>query len=430
MKITIPFIKRALKIERSGITVIDRKTNLPLYFDSWISKFRLNGKRTPILEGIYDTIASEFSKIDLLLVRDTYTRDENGKTAHNYEMLSDHPNANALTLRPNILQTKSDLLYTVAYQLHAHKNALVRIIRDGNVDRNIVTALEPLNVDDYLFGQGFEISGSLYLKLKEKKTGKILLLDYADLIHLRLNPNDLFHGDTNEDGDLSHFVKIFDENLNALFNELKEAGSVKGIVEIGSTNMGVGFNAVFAQDGDKRSKQQEIVDRIKATNSGILVLDSGEKWHSLTRKYETMSAEEVSGFMQYLYTFKGINQAVINGTATEAQMEVFFNKTVMPIIERFIEELNYKYLTPTARTQGQRIDYFKNPFEYMATQSLLGNLYLGAMFFSQNEIRHMAFKLPPLPGGDELIDNKNFTKTKNTKSAMPDGGGEEDGEDS
>jgi hypothetical protein len=82
----------------------------------------------------------------------------------------------------------------------------------------------------------------------------------------------------------------------------------------------------------------------------------------------------------------------------------------MPIVERFLEELNYKVLTKTARTQGQRIEYFKNPFEYMSTEKALKSLYLGAMFFTQNEIRSMAFKLPPMPGGDVLMDNKNFIK--------------------
>lgn len=66
----------------------------------------------------------------------------------------------------------------------------------------------------------------------------------------------------------------------------------------------------------------------------------------------------------------------------------------------------------------------------MATKDMLSNLYLGAMFFTQNEVRHMDFKLSPLPGGDELVDNKNFfkgvssiTTNKSTETEGSDGTG-------
>lgn len=408
----IPFTNYEV-IKRDSIQFLDHKTSLPISFEVWSSRFNRQ-KRTPILENIFDTIATEFSKIDLLLVRDIYIVDENAEEGaapvHIYEKLENNPNYNVLALRPNMLQTKSELLYTIAYQLHMYRNALVRIVRDTSTDRNIVLALEPLNLDDYLLGQGYEIGNNLYLKLKEKKTGQVLLLDYGDLIHLRLNPNDMFYGDKNENNDLTHFVKLFDENLNVLLNELKNSGRVDGIIEIGGYMAGGGFNNALGTKESKLTKQEEITERIKTSKDGLLVLDSGEKWHPMTRTFRTMSSEEINNIMKYLYNFKGINQAVIDGTATEAQMEVFFNKTIMPIIERFLEELNYKFLTQTARTQGQKIEYFKNPFEYMSTKDALSILYLGGMYLTQNEGRRMALKLPPQPGGDVLMDNKNFTK--------------------
>jgi phage portal protein BeeE len=325
-----------------------------------------------------------------------------------------------------MLQTKSELLYTIAYQLHKYRNALVKIIRAEDARQNIVLALEPLNCDDYLFGEGYEINDGLYLKLKEKATGKVILLDYNDVIHLRLNPNDIFFGDRNDGVDLTNFVKIFDENLSALLNELKNAGEINGVVEIGGPlGMAGGLNAALTKDANKISKQQEIINRIKATSGGILVLDSGEKWTSLSKTFKTMSTDDLDNMMKYLYNFKGINQAVIDGTATEAAMNVFFNKTIMPLLERLIEQLNYKFLDQESRKRGQLIEYFKNPFEYMATKDLLSNMYLGAMFLTQNEGRRYGFRLPPLPGGDELLDNKNFTKTR--RRLPPGAGGDDNG---
>jgi len=421
-------------------------------FSDWAERFSLPG-RTPILENIYDVIATEFSKIELVLSKEAYPEkrdageggvggdDLDGPVVGDgggvgsdaavvgdgkvYTKLSGHPNYRVLALRPNAFQTKSDLLYTVAYQLHMYRNALVRIVRDEAADRNVVLALEPIDCGGYLFGQGYDVRGAgggrtVVLKLKDKATGNIVLYDYEDILHLRLNPNDIFYGDKSDGCDLNRFVTIFDENLSALLTELKEAGSLRGIVEVGAS-AGVGsFNGAFLGNDDKVDKANEIVGRIKKSDGGIIVLDSGEKWVSLTRSFKTMSTDEVNNFMRYLFNFKGINQAVIDGTASEAAMGVFFNKTIAPIIMRFIEELNYKFLTQTARTQGQKIEYFKNPFEYTSVTDLLKNLYLGAMFFTQNEVRRTAFKMPPLPGGDELLSNKNFDKGARPNAA---GGG-------
>jgi hypothetical protein len=208
-------------------------------------------------------------------------------------------------------------------------------------------------------------------------------------------------------------------------NELKNAGTVNGIIEVGAA-IGTGPNATLMQQAAKISKQQEISERIKATKDGIIVLDSGEKWHSLTRTFRTMSSAETDTLMKYLYNFKGINQNVIDGTATEPQMQIFFNKTIMPLVIRLLEELNYKFLTQTARTQGQRVEYFKNPFEYMPMADMLRYAYLGSHIYTQNEIRYMALRLPPLPGGDLLMDNKNFTKGLSVSTSVGLNGGDGD----
>lgn len=409
MQINIPFTKKSIKIEQRSITVIDRNTSLPISFDNWLNMFRLTNK-TPILENIYQTIASEFSKIDIILLRDIYNTLEDGRIEHIYIRQENNPSYDILALRPNMLQSKSELLYVIAYQLHAYGNALVRIVRKENIDRNIVVSLDPLNCEDYEFGQGYEIDGGLYLKLKEKATNKIILLDYADIIHLRLNPNDIFVGDKTSQADLTNFVKVFDENLNVLFNELKNSGTINGVIELGQ-NLSGGLNdAIIPKQEDKINKQQEIIDRIKATPGGILVMGNGEKFTQLNRSFKTMSNDQIDNLMKYLYNFKGINQSIVDGTANEEQMEVFFNKTIMPIIEKFLEELNYKFLTQTARSQGMEVQYYKNPFEFTSSSKLLDSLYKGGMWFTVNEVRHMAFKLPPIAGGDLLLENLNFTK--------------------
>jgi len=394
--------------EQRGITMMDKATGLPIEFSLWADKQGFTfSKKTPLLENIYDTIASEFSKIELILVDDKIQMVD-GKKERVYLEREHDPHYDILSLRPNMLQSKSELLYTIAYQLHRYRNALVRIVRDVDADRNTVLALEPINCADYLFGQGYEYDGDLYLKLLDKKTGRIVLLDYSDVIHLRLNPNDVFYGDKNDGFDLNNFVRVFDENLSTMLKKLKDSGVVRGIVEMGGGGFAGGFNAAMSAQQDKISKQDEISERVAKAKDGIVVFDGGEKFHAIRDTFKTMATDEVDNMMKYLFSFKGINQAVIDGTATEEQMGIFFNKTIKPIVIRFLEELTYKFLTKTARTQGQKIKAFRNAFEYTTIKELLSNLYLGAMFFSKNEIRDKVFGFAPREGGDELLDNKNF----------------------
>ena len=157
------------------------------------------------------------------------------------------------------------------------------------------------------------------------------------------------------------------------------------------------------------SKQQEIIERIKSTKGGILVLDAGEEWQSLSSPFSTTSSEEIDRYIDMLLQFNGISKKVVNGEATSEQMEVFFNKTIVPRIEQFISEINYKVFTKTARSQGHRIEYYRNPFEYLPIDKAIDVAYKSIQDTTTNERRRMIYKMPPIEGGDVLLTNKNFT---------------------
>ena len=193
--------------------------------------------------------------------------------------------------------------------------------------------------------------------------------------------------------------------------ELKENGVVRGIVKVG--NAGIGYSNGFANRAimdqpQKIDKQQEIIDRINKTKGGILVLDAGEEWPSLSTPFSTVSSSDIDKYIDILLQFNGINKKVVNGEATYEEMEVFYNKTIVPRIEQFTTELNYKAFSKTAITQGHRIRYFKSPFEYMPLDRAIDVAYKSIQDTTTNERRRYIYGLPPMPGGDELMRNKNF----------------------
>lgn len=394
MKLKIPFTKYELSISKRGITYLNTE-GVPVGFTEWLGKAVFT-PTTPIMEEVYSTIANEFSKIDLIHVLDK--EDE-------YQRVKDNLNY-VLSERPNRYQTAFDFKFTMMYQLLKYGNSIAFIHRD-NKGRAI--ALEPINVLDYEFGGGYLIDEDVVLyKLKKIKTNEIELIDYRNIIHLRLNPFNIFYGDIF--GGIS-FTKvitdIIDAKLGSAIKELQENGSVRGVVTIGSSASGFA-NATLTNDDAKKNKQLEIINRIKATKGGILVLDAGEQWQSLASPFETTSSEEIDRYIDMLLQFNGINKKVVDGTASEEEMEVFYAKTIVPRIEQFISELNFKIFNKTSITQGHRIEYFRNPFEYVSVGKAVDIAYKASMDTTTNERRRMIYKLPPVENGDILMVNRNF----------------------
>lgn len=394
MKLKIPFLNYELSITKRGISYLNPSGQV-VGFTQWLGDAVFT-PTTPILEEVYSTIANEFAKIDLIHVIDK---------EDNYKRVKDNLNY-ILEERPNAFQTSFDFKYTMCYQLLKYGNAMAFINRDS---KGRAISIDPINVLDYEFGGGYQIEEDLILfKLKNVKTHNIELVDYRNLIHLRLNPNNIFYGDIFSGISFTKVITdIIDASLGSAIRELQDNGSVRGVVTIGKSAQGFA-NATLSNNEAKTSKQKEIIDRIKATKGGILVLDAGEEWQSLSSPFSTTSSEDIDKYISMLLQFNGINKKVVDGTATGDEMEVFYNKTVMPRIEQFIAELNYKIFNKTSITQGHRIEFFRNPFEYVSTEKAIDIAYKGSMDTTTNERRRMIYKLPPVENGDVLMINKNF----------------------
>lgn len=399
MKIKIPFTKYELSISKRGMTFLN-PSGTPVAFTEWLGNAVMT-PTTPIMEEVYSTIANEFAKIDLI-----HIIDKDG----NYKRVDDNLNY-LLKERPNRFQTAFDFKFTMMYQLLKYGNAMAFINRDS---KGRAISIDPINVMDYEFGGGYQIDDDLVLyKLRNPKTNSIELVDYRNLIHLRLNPNNIFYGDIFSGVSFAKVITdLIDASLGSAIRELQDNGSVRGVITIGSSASGFA-NATMVNDEAKKSKQAEIINRIKSTKGGILVLDAGEQWQSLSSPFETTSSEDIDKYISMLLQFNGINEKVVNGTATEEEMEVFYNKTVMPRVEQFIAELNYKIFNKTSITQGHRIEFYRNPFEYVSVYKAIDIAYKGAMDTTTNERRRMIYHLPPIENGDVLMTNKNFEPVAN-----------------
>lgn len=400
MKIKLPF-KRDLYITKRGLS-LTQNGNL-VSFSDWRTGISFNTS-TPVLEQVYFTIASEFAKLDLRHVLSTHDK---------YNHLHDNLDY-VVSERPNRYQSKYDFLFTMAYQMYKFGNAIAIIERDQN---GHVVSIIPQNVEDYQLGNGYQCddTGVIWYKFKHKNGGDIELVRADNIIHLRLNPNNIFYGDNCVLNQTDALIKVVNKSFNALLTKLDATGSIKGVVKIGSASQGLS-NMALANQEAKKLKQDEIRDRIMKSD-GVLVLDAGEEWQSLASPFESVSSEDIDKYIDLILQFYGVSKKIVDGTASYEEMEVFHASRIVPIMERFIEEANYKIFDSNSITRGHRIEYYRNPFEYVPIDKAIEIAYKGLQDTTTNERRRMIYHLAPVEDGNYMVTNKNFERTDSNENS-------------
>lgn len=169
-------------------------------------------------------------------------------------------------------------------------------------------------------------------------------------------------------------------------------------------------NEARKEQAEKRRK--DIEEQLTNSKYGVAYTDGTEKIVQLNRPVENNLMSQIEYLTSMLYSQLGINQAILDGTADAMSMLNYNNRTIEPILSAICDEFKRKFLTKTARTQGQSINFFMNPFRFVtlnnladAAQPILGN---GIM--APNEFRpYLGLKPADNPDADMLY-NRNITQ--------------------
>lgn len=170
---------------------------------------------------------------------------------------------------------------------------------------------------------------------------------------------------------------------------------------------------------DARKKQAEqrrkdIEDQLSGSKYGIAYTDGTEKITQLNRPVENNLWKQITDLTSMLYSQFGITEAILNGTADEKTMLNYMNRNVKPILDAIVDEVNRKFLTKTARTQGQTVMYFIDPFKLVPVSQLaeIADKFTRNEIMSSNEFRQaMGMKPVDDPRADELR-NKNLNASE------------------
>lgn len=161
-------------------------------------------------------------------------------------------------------------------------------------------------------------------------------------------------------------------------------------------------------------RRKEIESQLAGSKYGIAYADGTERITQLNRSVENNLMKQIEYLTEMLYNQLGITQTVMDGTADEKTMLNYNNRSIEPIVSAIVDELKRKFLTKTARSQGQSIMMFRDPFKLVPVNNIaeIADKFTRNEIMTSNEFRQViGMKPSDDPKADQLV-NANISQPK------------------
>lgn len=180
---------------------------------------------------------------------------------------------------------------------------------------------------------------------------------------------------------------------------------------------------------EARKKQAEerrkaIEAQLTGSTYGIAYTDGTERIVQLNRSLENNLWEQAKDLREQLYNQLGLTKSIFDGTADEKTLLNYNNQTIEPIMSAIAEEMERKWISRTAQTQGQAIRFFKDPFKLVPVAQLaeIADKFTRNEITTSNEMRSV-IGMKPIddPRADELRNaNLNHPDEEGTTNTVID----------
>lgn len=160
-----------------------------------------------------------------------------------------------------------------------------------------------------------------------------------------------------------------------------------------------------AQVKEAKARIAAIESQLKDSPHGVAYTDATEKITQLNRPLDSNLLAEFDRLKNLLFEQLTISEDILNGKASEQEMLNYYSRTIEPILSVISLEMKRKFLTKTAITQGQSIEYFKDPFKLVPISQIanIADRFTQNEILTANEVRQIVGMKPSEdPGADEL----------------------------
>ena len=314
-----------------------------------------------------------------------------------------------LTVEANIDQSARAFLFDVA--LSVLNEGVIAIVP-------VETTLNPNNTSSY--------------DITSLRTGKILQWKPQ---HIQVRLYDDRVGEKKDIWVAKKNVAIVENPFYAVMNEPNSIGQrlieklrlLDAIdTQSGSGKLDLIIQLPYTVKSELRKKQAEdrrndIKNQIANDPFGIAYIDGTEKVTQLNRPVENNLLKQIEYLTNMLYSQLGMTQSILDNTADEQTQLNYMNRTVEPLISAIVDEMKRKFLTKTARSQGQTITFFRDPFKLVPLNNVadIVDKFTRNEVMTSNEVRQKMGMMPSNdPKADQLV-NSNIRQPDEKENPEP-----------
>ena len=364
------------------------------------TRHRIQNERSTI-NSIYNRMAVDASSIDIKHVR----LNDDG----NYDKTMNSHLNDVLTKEANIDQTGRAMIRDVVYSM-LDEGCIALVPTDLTEDPNVTESYEVLEarVGKVVEWYPQEVRVEVYNEMTGKKEEVIVNKRYTPIIE---NP---FYSIMNEpNSTLQRLLRV----LNQLdrVNEQNSAGKMDLIIQLPYPTK----SAARKREAEDRRKNLE--EQLSGSQYGVGYIDASEKVIQLNRSVENNLWNQAKELKEELFNQLGMTMEILNGTADEKTMLNYYSRVIEPILTAIIEELERKWISKTAQSQGQAVRFFRDPFKLVPISNIadIADKFTRNCIMTSNEMRSKIGLVPSKdPKADQLVNsnlNQPEEESKETK---------------
>lgn len=358
------------------------------------------GNEKSIVTAVYNRIAMDVSSINIKHCK----LDENKR----YKEEIDSKLNNCLTLEANIDQTSRSFIQDVVISM-LDEGCVAIVPTDTTANPNFTESYDILTMRTAKIKEWFpnDIKVELYNERTGQKEEIVLPKKTVAIVE---NP-------------LYSIMNEPNSTLQRLIRKLVLLDNVDEQSSSGKLDLIIQLPYIIKSEARKKQANErrlEIENQLKGSKYGIAYTDGTEKITQLNRSVENNLMKQIEYLTELLFSQLGISQSILDGTANDSTMLNYYSRTIEPIMSAITDEMKRKFLTKTARTQGQTILSFRDPFKLVPVKELaeLADKFTRNEIMSSNEIRQViGIKPSDDPKADKLI-NSNLNQSNQTEEKI------------
>lgn len=385
-------------------------------FDLGISSYRptyklssTNYRKSTIATTIFNRIAIDVSSIDISHIK---LNEENQN-----EDIVNSSIQNCLSVEANIDQSHRDFIHDLVYSMFDEDSGVVAVVpieistKPKQVGSFDILSMRVARIVDWY---PKHIKVDVYNDMTGSNEQKILPKSYVAIIE---NP-------------FKDVVSGHNSTLKRLIDKLVILDDIDGTIKSNRLDLLIQSPISIKTEVQRKianKRVDDLVSQLENSPLGIGYIDASEKVIQLNRPITSQILEQIKDLKQDLYNQLGLTKSIFDGTASENEIRNYHTGTIDVILDRITSEFNRKFLTKTARSQGHKFIYRRDPMKLLPVDQMASTLdtYLRNAIMTPNEARkRLGLPIDTDSKSDKLY-NRNIADVNQNQNGLEEGGNEE-----